>query len=605
MTKEEILSKLDTIRKNNALPEKQKGMLLDKYEKMLVDADVSAVNTEKVVKAKPERKPRAPRAPKVTAPAKPMENEPDCDDLFEQDKIRKAKAAIAAEKRRNAPKKTEATKNKEAVEKASAKVEKSVEKRIKSGDVSVDEIKKIIAEYEDALKKLKQLLTRAESKMKYGGPVKDEDISKLADKARDISNHHCGCNDKYEGGGSMYAGGGDVDDDFYKKEVLEMVYDTLMGNRQYPQIKISNVKNENVNTTDGTIEFTYKLDEIYESNAPAKKITPKNVKIKLAMNQGETLSDNDKEVLNMVYDTLMQNVDYPRIKVSNIKNEGINRTDGEIEFTYKLGEVYGKNGIEKIKPITVHVSLKSTQNSQSGSKYAGGGGTERTSLKGFKVGDILLNEGTWAQIPQPTYEIIEIKGLSSGSSFMSRPYKILKVKNLLTGEIIETSEGRFDKYEKGGSMYAGGGDTGKKVYYEMPGIGSAKYTVNFHDGVSTHSDGSPFFDIRTFKSKAAMNNFIKQLSKEGYVSKYAGGGDTEEGNPFALYDTDPKLQQEATREIQKGIANGSITLKNLDSNPILERYAKVGADDSAVREIIYNKLKSKSGSMGWKHKSKK
>lgn len=206
MTRQEIEAKISTIRNNNALPEKQKGMLLDKYEKMLVDATIGDSDAGKIAPAKEKkapapRKPRTPKEPKVTAPKTPAMGEPDCDDLFEQDRERKAKAAIAAEKRRNAPKKTEATKNKEAVEKASAKVEKSVEKRIKSGDVSVAEIKKIIEEYETALKKLRQLLTRAEGKMKFGGPVKDQDISKLADKARDISNHHCGCNDKYEGGG--------------------------------------------------------------------------------------------------------------------------------------------------------------------------------------------------------------------------------------------------------------------------------------------------------------------------------------------------------------------------------------------------------------------
>lgn len=214
MTRQEIEAKISTIRNNNALPEKQKGMLLDKYERMLVDATIGDSDAGKIAPAKEKkapapRKPRTPKEPKVTAPKTPAMGEPDCDDLFEQDRERKAKAAIAAEKRRNAPKKTEATKNKEAVEKASAKVEKSVEKRIKSGDVSVAEIKKIIDEYETALKKLRQLLTRAEGKMKFGGPVKDQDISKLADKARDISNHHCGCDDKHEDGGSMYAGGGD------------------------------------------------------------------------------------------------------------------------------------------------------------------------------------------------------------------------------------------------------------------------------------------------------------------------------------------------------------------------------------------------------------
>lgn len=65
-----------------------------------------------------------------------------------------------------------------------------------------------------------------------------------------------------------------------------------------------------------------------------------------------------------------------------------------------------------------------------------------------------------------------------------------------------------------------------KVYYEMHGIGRAKYTVNFHDGVSTHDDGSPFFDIKIFKNKKDLQDFIDKLEKEGYVNKYEGGGYT-------------------------------------------------------------------------------
>lgn len=49
------------------------------------------------------------------------------------------------------------------------------------------------------------------------------------------------------------------------------------------------------------------------------------------------------------------------------------------------------------------------------------------------------------------------------------------------------------------------------------GIGKSKYVVNFHDGVSTHKDGSEFFDIRIFKNKRKMNAFITGLKSQGYV----------------------------------------------------------------------------------------
>ena len=49
------------------------------------------------------------------------------------------------------------------------------------------------------------------------------------------------------------------------------------------------------------------------------------------------------------------------------------------------------------------------------------------------------------------------------------------------------------------------------------GIGRSKYVVNFHDGVKTHPDGSPFYDIRTFRNQTALNEFVQELTNDGYV----------------------------------------------------------------------------------------
>ena len=80
MTKQEIENKLQTIRKNQALPEKQKGMLIEKYEKMLSEVGGSS---EPVEKPKAEKKVRTPK-PKV-AKAKVEKSvspaDEDCEDL--------------------------------------------------------------------------------------------------------------------------------------------------------------------------------------------------------------------------------------------------------------------------------------------------------------------------------------------------------------------------------------------------------------------------------------------------------------------------------------------------------------------------------------------
>lgn len=55
-----------------------------------------------------------------------------------------------------------------------------------------------------------------------------------------------------------------------------------------------------------------------------------------------------------------------------------------------------------------------------------------------------------------------------------------------------------------------------KTYYEMNNIGRAKYVINFYDGVKTHKDGSPFFDIAIFHNKRKMKKFTDNLKSEGY-----------------------------------------------------------------------------------------
>jgi hypothetical protein len=60
---------------------------------------------------------------------------------------------------------------------------------------------------------------------------------------------------------------------------------------------------------------------------------------------------------------------------------------------------------------------------------------------------------------------------------------------------------------------------GDKVYYEQHGIGKTKYAVNYHNGKSTHNDGSDFYDIALFSNKKALARFIKDLKSQGYKER--------------------------------------------------------------------------------------
>lgn len=55
-----------------------------------------------------------------------------------------------------------------------------------------------------------------------------------------------------------------------------------------------------------------------------------------------------------------------------------------------------------------------------------------------------------------------------------------------------------------------------KVFYPNYNVGEAKYVVNHHDGVKTHKDGSPFYDIALFSNMRKFENFMKGLIKKGY-----------------------------------------------------------------------------------------
>ena len=57
---------------------------------------------------------------------------------------------------------------------------------------------------------------------------------------------------------------------------------------------------------------------------------------------------------------------------------------------------------------------------------------------------------------------------------------------------------------------------GSKEYYWTMNVGKAKYLVHFHDGVSTHKDGSEFYDMEIFRNRPDMEAFITELVKKGY-----------------------------------------------------------------------------------------
>ena len=55
-----------------------------------------------------------------------------------------------------------------------------------------------------------------------------------------------------------------------------------------------------------------------------------------------------------------------------------------------------------------------------------------------------------------------------------------------------------------------------KQFYTRLNVGRAKYTINLHDGIKTHKDGSMFFDIDIFSNKKLFEKKQNELIKQGY-----------------------------------------------------------------------------------------
>jgi len=58
-----------------------------------------------------------------------------------------------------------------------------------------------------------------------------------------------------------------------------------------------------------------------------------------------------------------------------------------------------------------------------------------------------------------------------------------------------------------------------KTYRDNPQIGKSRHSVSFHGGTKVNKDGSPFFDLRIFKSDKDKAAFIRGLEAAGYIKE--------------------------------------------------------------------------------------
>lgn len=162
MTNTEINEKIAKAEKNSALPEKYKAKYIAdlkaqlKPEQSEVGGHEPKTEPAPAPKAEKKATKKEPKV-KVKSAAKAEKKGPDydCDDLIIKEKEKVKKRRDAAQKRKEEPAKTPATKNKEAIEKVTEKIETNIEKRIEKGQVGKAELDKLIAETELLLKMLR------------------------------------------------------------------------------------------------------------------------------------------------------------------------------------------------------------------------------------------------------------------------------------------------------------------------------------------------------------------------------------------------------------------------------------------------------------------
>lgn len=55
-----------------------------------------------------------------------------------------------------------------------------------------------------------------------------------------------------------------------------------------------------------------------------------------------------------------------------------------------------------------------------------------------------------------------------------------------------------------------------KEFRINPQIGTARHSVSYHDGVSTHRDGSAFWGLNILRTSRKLAQFVAKLKREGY-----------------------------------------------------------------------------------------
>ena len=93
---------------------------------------------------------------------------------------------------------------------------------------------------------------------------------------------------------------------------------------------------------------------------------------------------------------------------------------------------------------------------------------------------------------------------------------------------------------------------GKKAFKINPPIGSSKYSISAHDGITKHKDGSPFWDILIFKNKTDLERRAQYFRGEKYVEESVNEAQYGYKDSTASYIDKHKDEFKAAEKMNKG-----------------------------------------------------
>ena len=196
-------------------------------------------------------------------------------------------------------------------------------------------------------------------------------------------------------------------------------------------------------------------------------------------------------------------------------------------------------------------------------------------------------------------QLIKKKGMLPSKSHIKRIYRdngnpkstdLAKAFKQLSKEKYIKKQGSLWKWESGFAWESV--NEGKKRYYQQDRVGSAKYTISYHDGKKKHKDGSDFFDIKIFRNKKDLAKFVNTLSKSGYVygfneSVNEGSLDWEKNFKWA---NEKELKVIAkVVHMSNGIAPVIKMSKKKDFKPFIKKAAQKGLGES-INETLPNRV---------------